>query len=101
MNKKVNLKELKDALNKISDDDLFRFEADNKLSGDFEDSDSKVDIVFYAGEEDHGKIIPKYDENMKVVQNFVKGVVESAKQSFAADQDEDYAEYLSEQVRVD
>ncbi len=95
----INLKQLKEALNTLSDENLDKYEVTNMNTGDFEDPDNKVDVIFFADEEEHSKLLEIFElDGMKTVKKFVQDIVNDSRKVFAASIDDEYKEFLSEQT---
>lgn len=75
---RVNLKEVKEALNKLPDENLEHFYVTHKMS--LEDSDVSMGLVFFDDEENwdnHRKIFEKPE--FKVLQEFVDAIADDCK----------------------
>lgn len=95
---RISLKELKEALNKIDDNDkLGRFYITHKMTG-FEDPEPEIDVVYFADVDEHGELDEMYDlKPMKTIQRFAKDLWIDSKKAVAGLIDEETFESYTEQ----
>ena len=97
-----NLKQLKDALNKLSDKDLDKFYITHAMRDCEVEPEIRLDCLFEGDEEDHLRLIDKYQEDgFEVILKFIKDLNKDVDKIISATNDQDIFEKYCEEEEWD